>query len=214
MIKLINTLFQKIDQFVFIQLDNLKSTTTFIKAAEPLALIDDEQRNILNQTATIFLIFVPVIIISYLFLSNWSLKREIAHKQQVISLAHETLDKQRQISDVSRTFISRSSISSKTGLEQSIKSSATSAGINLGNINLVGYEKSNFGKDFFKVDATMTFAKTSTQQLTQLLGSLTMMLKAKISSLKVNKDANKSFINGSIGFIIHGQEAKIKEEDE
>lgn len=190
------SLFKKIDSFVFKQVDLFKASPIFIKIQEPLNLIDDDLRLVVNNIISSILILIPLIFIGVLMFNNYRLKKEIALKKEIISRSSEILINKNEIQSVAGNFFTNSSIDSDAAMNGRIKNLSTSINLDPNKVNVSNFvSEPSFAKSN-KVIATINFSKFSTNDLANLLSGLLEREKMRISGVSVRKNPTDMQLEG------------------
>lgn len=190
------SLFKKIDSFVFKQVDLFKASPVFIKIQEPLNLIDDDLRLVVNNIISSILILIPLIFIGVLMFNNYRLKKEITLKKEIISRSSEILINKNEIQSVAGNFFTNSSIDSDAAMNGRIKNLSTSINLDPNKVNVSNFvSEPSFAKSN-KVIATINFSKFSTNDLANLLSGLLEREKMRISGVSVRKNPTDMQLEG------------------
>lgn len=191
-----SSLFKKIDSFVFKQVDLFKASPVYVKIQEPLNLIDDDLRLIINNVISSILILIPLIFIGILMLNNYRLKKEIALKKEIINLSNEILINKNEIQNVANSLLTNSSMDSDGAMSGRIKNLASSISLDPNKVNVSNFTaEPSFAKSN-KIIATINFSKLSTNELTNLLNGLLEREKMRISGVSVRKNPNDTQLEG------------------
>lgn len=78
-------IFKVIDEFIFKQMDSLKSSLGYQKFLDNISLLNDNQQKAVGQSISIGLIFLPFFIAIFFLIGNISTRSEIDLKRDIIS---------------------------------------------------------------------------------------------------------------------------------
>lgn len=191
-----SSLFKKIDSFVFKQVDLFKASPVYIKIQEPLNLIDDDLRLIINNVISSVLILIPLIFIGILMFNNYRLKKEISLKKEIISRSNEILINKNEIQNVANNLFTNSSLDSDSAMNGRIKNLASSISLDPNKVNVSNFTtEPSFAKSN-KIIATINFSKLSTNELTNFLNGLLERERMRISSVSIRKNQNDTQLEG------------------
>lgn len=191
-----NSLFKKIDTFVFKQVDLFKASPIYAKIQEPLNLIDDDLRLIINNVLSSILVLTPLVFIGILMFNNYRLKKEITLKKDIISRSNEILMNKNEIQNVASNFFTNSTIDSDSAMNGRIKNLSSSISLDPNKVNVSNFTtEPSFAKSN-KVIATINFSKLSTNELVNLLSGLLEREKMRISGVTIRKNPNDTQLEG------------------
>lgn len=191
-----NSLFKKIDSFVFKQVDLFKASQLYIKIQEPLNMIDDDLRLIINNVFSSVLVLIPLIFIGILMFNNYRLKKEINLKKEIISRSTEILVNKNEILNVAGNFFTNSNLDSDSAMNGRIKNLCSSIGLDPNKVNASNFtSEPSFAKSN-KVIATINFSKLSTNDLANLLSGLLERERMRISGVNIRKNPNDTQLEG------------------
>ncbi len=192
-----NTLMQKIDQFIFVKIDALKSHSVYLKFFEQITLLDEETKSIIAKIITIFLIIAPTIIIFYLSYSNNSIVKEIEAREALITLSDKVVKKQINLEKSYQYYLSNAAIPDAGNMKSRIlRSTADAAKIDKITIN--NFSATEDIKSILKTKAEIDFAEFTLLDFTSLLSSLKKIDKLKINEMNITKNSETNLLKGSI----------------
>ena len=76
------SIFKKIDTFLFKQVDVFKASAVYAKIQEPMSLMDDEVRLYVNNSIAILFIIIPLFFIGFFLYLNLNLRAENKVKKE------------------------------------------------------------------------------------------------------------------------------------
>lgn len=190
------SLFKKIDSFVFKQVDLFKASPIYVKIQEPLNLIDDDLRLVINNILSCIVILIPLIFIGILMFNNYRLKKEITLKKEIINQSNEILLNKNEIQNFANNFFTNSTIDSDAAMNGRIKNLCSSIGMDPNKVNVSNFTtEPSFAKSN-KVIATVNFSKLSTNDLANLLSGLLEKERMRISGVSIRKNPTDTQLEG------------------
>lgn len=198
MAKIKNSFFKQFDTAIFKAVDNFKTGPLFSKIQEPLNFVEDDLRLIINNIISFALVLTPLMIISILFYMNFSYKKEIQLKKDIIATGNQILANKRAIETISYQVVSNASMGSEQQLLARIKSIASSLTIDQSKVSVSNFESYPSFSRSLKVNASINITKFSTSDLAKFVESLIQREKIKIEALNIKKNPEELQLDGNI----------------
>ncbi len=204
--------FKKIDTFVFKQVDLFKASPVYSKIQEPLAMVDEDIRLYINNSISFALVIIPIIFIGIFAYSNFSLKKELKLKSDILMTGQEIIANRNEINTASMALINNSSVDSDASLAQRLKNMGTGSRIDPNKISVSQFiAESSFAKSN-KVTASVTISKFSINDLTNFLTGILQREKMKISGMSLRRNEKESQLEGNIHVVFNAQPGMSAEE--
>lgn len=191
-----SSLFKKIDSFVFKQVNLFKASPFYLKIQEPLNLIDDDLRLVVNNVLSSLLVLTPLILIGILMFNNYLLRKNVSLKKEIISRANEILVNKNEIINVTGNFISNSNIDSDAAMNGRVKNLCTSINLDPNKVSASNFQSENSFAKSNKITATINFSKLSTNDLINLLSGLLEREKMRITGVNIRKNSSDTQLEG------------------
>lgn len=206
--KAINNIFHKMDEFLFKKLDEVKNIQQVQMILGKLDTLPEEYQKIANQGISFFIVLLPLLFTLVFWVGNSSLKGELEEKQQIWKMIQSINEQNAALNGVSRLVLSPFPVSSKNELSGRVSGALKSVGIDNSKVNVQNFESKTNSSGVTESEATLNFNGFATKDLTSFLTSLIDRQKLKISRINVKKLKSKNSLNGEIGIIHFGKQAK------
>ncbi|MDB9786760.1 hypothetical protein OAB57_01530 [Bacteriovoracaceae bacterium] len=193
-------LFKKIDNFLFIKIDELKKTPFFNKYLESLSRFTFESQNIINQITTYLIIFFPIIVTAIFYINVSKKSRELDLKQNILKEATHSLNMKQSIKTLKKTFFTTPPFQNRSDLNNRIKLASNKSRIDLKNISLKSFKSTIAIGNINSTKSDIEFKALSLKELVSLVSFLTKNKQIKINNIKIHKD-DKSLLNGTFNII-------------
>ncbi|MBT3983340.1 MAG: hypothetical protein HOE90_18445 [Bacteriovoracaceae bacterium] len=191
-------IFRKIDEVLFRQVDAIKETNPYSKVSELLGNLDEEPRNILNQVATIILLLIPTTLLLLFFYSNFSLRRNIQSKTEILELANFLKTQRAEVESGSRRIFRGNAIKSKNELSNKLKGILSASGVDLNNIHLANFEINESIKGLGIMESDLKFDKLTLMDFASLLEALTQKEKMSVLNIEVERIEASKLLKGNL----------------
>src|SRR5688572_26643960 len=99
--------FEVIDTALFTQIDRFKKTPEYGKFQENFNILDESVQNLFKLASLVVVALLPLSLFFILYLGNLSMRKEVAIKNQVISMSNSIIDKSTLTEAESRKILSR-----------------------------------------------------------------------------------------------------------
>jgi hypothetical protein len=206
----LSALWKKLDESIFSQIDQFKTSQSYQKITQPLAGLDTTQQKILNYSLNVLIMIVPIFVISIMFLSNARLKSELKDKESIMDEIAIFSKKQGEIQNLSKQVISRGIVTSKSELQQHLINLLSTSEVDIANVIVDDFVDSASKESIIKVEANVLFKEFTTKNLSQLLFELLSREKVKISSLEVTRSKKSTFLSGQLRLLHFSRKELLK----
>lgn len=201
-----NSLFKKIDSYLFEQIDLFKTSSLYIKFVETLNSLSLEHRLVLNQLVTLFLISFPFIILLAVFISNFQLKKSLETKKEILQVSNDILSYQRELQTAKGFVFSYPPIKNSSDLDVKIRNALSKSSIDLKSVSTQNFQLDSSIPNIFRTNADIVFSKLNINQLVDLTSHLIRFEKIKISGLSISKDSANGLLKGKLQISHYGEE--------
>ncbi|MDA9793307.1 hypothetical protein N9B72_01855 [Bacteriovoracaceae bacterium] len=189
---------KELDQAIFNQIDEIKSHHNYEKVKELLAQVDEEYKEPLKIISTLLFFLIPTLIIVIFLGINSTIKSELAIRKDIIKHAGQILGNKDMISKSSRGILSPTSIENFNTFNSKVSSTLSSAGIDLGKIQVSDFQSKKLSPTIVKSHAKIRISDITTKQLADVIKSLTTRAKMKVSTVSFKRNNRKKLITGTM----------------
>jgi hypothetical protein len=207
------SLLKKIDHTLFNAVDELKNKPEFSQFSESVTRIDDEIRDIAKLSATAVFLFLPFLLVVFLWMHNIGIQNDIEIRKDFIKIANEIKSTKNQIGESSRKIISSNPIEGGGGLLMRLSNNLTSVGVDVDKIQISDMSQEDIDGNLQRSEGDFKFTAITTEELSKTLSYLITREKMKISSIKVKKNKSSNLINGSFR-VVHFSRVTVAVEKE
>lgn len=192
------SLFQRMDSFLFIQIDNLKKSPFYLKIRTPISQFEEDHPSTLSNVAIATLITIPLIFALLFFASNNTLKDEIEMKKQMIESSNNILETLKNINQSTHRIFSSTQIMSVTEFNEQISALANETGADTSKIKLSNLKTDNPTPHIRLAEIDLNFTQMTTEELTNFMSALLLTKKLKISSIDISRKEADNLLTGKI----------------
>lgn len=189
------SLFQKIDQFIFRQVDQFKNTSFFMKLQDKYTALDDNLQKILQQILVLALFLIPLLLLLLLWSGNQSLRKDYQLRLKTLQTANKVLNLKKSFDQQSFSLFKNSPISSQQEVENKIRSALTQAKIQPTQISLKEYsldEQDSYSAAQIKV----SLKSLNLNQFTRLAQGLIVNEGFKIVETEITRSNSDKELSG------------------
>ncbi|MFZ4713512.1 MAG: hypothetical protein ACOYL6_07370 [Bacteriovoracaceae bacterium] len=206
------SIFKKLDAFIFKQVDLLKASPVYSKIQEPLTLMDDELRLVVNNSISLLLVIIPLIFIGVFIFLNYGIKQDIKMKKDILMTGQEIIVNRSEVNSVAQTMLSNATVDSDAALGQRLKTMAQGSSLDPSKIQVGQFmAEASFAKSN-KISAMISISRFSTNELTNLFSSLLMRERMKISGMNIKKNEKDGQLEGTINVTFNSPPGMSEEE--
>jgi hypothetical protein len=198
-------LLKQVDEALLKQADKVVNSVAFSKIKESLANLEDEKRGIVIHFISLILILIPLLIVGIVYLSNSSLKKELALKEKIYHLAEDVIADRHQIESVAMNLINNSNIDSEIALQSRIKGMLSGTKVDANKITISDFSLNPSFNQSNQITASINIQKFSSSDLTDLLNGMVNREKFKVLNLNLKKNPETAQIEGTIQVIFNAQ---------
>lgn len=188
-----NYVTEKIDDFFYTQIKNLRNSGTISPLEEQYYSLEDSIQKLISVIGNLFLISLPLMLISYGVYFVNSKKKDHQKKIEIL----RSIKKIEEIQKIVKTHTSQhfpsASLLSETAVKNLIRSSASNPTVRI-DTNLVNVQ--GFNEKEGKVQATVTFKEVNGSQIAQFLRELYFKNKFDIPNIDIQRNAKSQLLSG------------------
>ncbi|MBT3234550.1 MAG: hypothetical protein HN353_01215 [Bdellovibrionales bacterium] len=196
--KKVTSIFKKVDQELFRQVDSLSTSTPYQKLIDQIAPLTDNQRKWFGYTATILFFIVPLIVSITFWLNNSSLGQDINIRQKIIKSIQQFSREYKVLSAIERETVSRYTASSRVEFESVLAKVIKSTSLNLSQIKVTEFTKLSSPSNIAQSQVKLNFTHFTLEDLSSLLKTLLIKAKFKINQMEIKTDMAKRALSGTI----------------
>jgi hypothetical protein len=192
--------FLAIDQFIFKIIDQIKGDSSFQKLDDLLTNMNDDEQKITAQVFVFLLILVPYLFVFYFFFTNYSLKKEIELKKEIIASTSVLSGHKDELFTLSTQFLSPNPIANKNELEMRLDEIKVRTQIRPDKLSVIEFNLLSQTSTISKISAKLQFHSFGTQDFSNLLREMSDSERFKIMAIKLNKNMSTNLLDGTIEF--------------
>ena len=197
------SVFKKIDEFVFSQVDNFKGSSSYQQIMDLTSGLDDEAQRKANYAFSIFVVLLPILIIFFLIWQNVDVQKSLKTKRDIQVVTSEISSKIRRLKNVETNVIGPSIIASEGELQNALNGILKNLNIPADKIKISEFDVTESSTNLKRVSATINYSNFSLNQLTGFIGVLISKEKIIIPDFYIKKDATSELLTGKIKIYHH-----------
>lgn len=198
----VTSLFKRIDETLFKQIDILKSNRVYQAALSKLSEFPEAQQRLVGQILTFSVIVVPLAIFIVTFVGNYELRQEIEMRKNILNLIHQYASQKSQLIEIGNNISSPFDILTNADATTMIKGILDKKKIDAKKVVVENFQLGTALKGLSMAEADINFKEFSINDLTNFLQVLLQEKRSKVAKLSIQKDTNNNFLSGVI-HIIH-----------
>ncbi len=197
------SVFKKIDEFVFGQIENFKGSASYQQLMDLTSGLDDDAQRKANYAISITIVLLPILIIFFLIWQNVDVQKSLKTKRDIQVLTSEISSKIRRLKNVETNVIGPSIIASDGELQNALNGILKPFNVSSDKINISDFEVTESSTNLKRVSASINYRDFSLNQLTGFLGILIAKEKMIIPDFYIKKDATSELLTGKIKIYHH-----------
>jgi len=197
------SVFKKIDEFVFAQIENFKASTSYQQLMDLTAGLDDEAQRKANYAISIAIVLLPILIIFFLIWQNVDVQKSLKTKRDIQVLTSEISTKIRRLKNVEANVIGPSIIASDGELQNALNGILKTFNVPSDKIKISDFDVTESSTNLKRVSASINYHDFSLNQLTGFLGVLIAKEKMIIPDFYIKRDATSELLTGKIKIYHH-----------
>jgi len=198
----VTSLFKKIDETLFKQIDLLKSNRVYHAILSKLSELPDVQQRLIGQVLTFSVIFVPLIILTFTLVGNYKLREEIEVRKKILNVIHQYAGQKGQLIEIGNSIASPFEITNIGEANSMIKDILDRKKIDAKKVIVDNFQLGSALKGLSMAELDLNFNNFSINEFTHVLQILLQEKRSKIAKLSIQKDSSSNFLNGSV-HIVH-----------
>lgn len=198
-------IFIKIDEFIFLKLDYLKTDSNFQKFNEILSGFEEKQQKLFAQILTFSLILIPYLFVVTLWWGNHKAKNNLAIKNQILEQISILNGNRETKAFISSTYLSPVAILGKDDLENKIRNLMSASNIEQTKVRVINFTQLSSSSSISKVEATLSFQNFGTVDFSNFMHALAEKDKFKVIRIKLAKNKTSGLLAGDVTVIHLGK---------
>lgn len=195
---MIAKLFKNIDSFIFEQVLKAKTSPALSKVQESFNELDDHIQKIIKGILIAASLLLPFIICFILFIANFSSKSEILLLKESLERINHFNASKAKLNRSGLKFLAPRAITSQSDFTNRITMAASSAGVDLANIQTNDYNAETLSGEIQKSIINIKFQSLSSEQIFSMLQSLSEAHYIKYQNIEIKKNDEKNLLEGLI----------------
>lgn len=191
-------LFEKIDNALLGQYEQINKSSLYQKVIDVFSSLTDSEQKIVNTVASIVAITLPILIIILLFFSNYSIKNNVSEQEETIREINAYLQNKQELSIINKSFVTHSTLDTKSKLQSKLKSILRLNNINLSSLKIKDFDLSDNNSKMSDIRSLLEFKKFTTIELTNFLKRVLSNENMRVNKLKITKNKKQNLLNGNI----------------
>ncbi len=197
-------IFRFVDEFIFKQVDALKSSQPYQDLIRQMSALSDFQLKTVNQVISLLLVFLPILLFIILWIVNINFNNSLDKKREILNEINKFSSSQKQLQSLGRNIISGAAINNRGDFGKQISNSMATAGSDRANVKALNFESSS--KDgIVNSTGVAKFNNISTKVLSDFLADLAGRSKFRVSALMVKKNLKDNVVNGQVQLQHYGR---------
>ncbi len=197
------SIFKKIDEFIFTQIENFKSSTSYQQILDLTSGLDDEGQKKVNYIFSILVVLFPIFIIFFLVWQNVDVQKSLKIKRDIQLITTEISAKVRRLKNIETNVIGPSIIASDGELQNTLNGILKPINIGMDKVTVSDLNVSESTTNLKRVSAVITFNNFSLNQLNKFLEALLDREKMVIPEILIKRDPTTELLTGNFKILHH-----------
>jgi len=193
-----SSIFKKLDEYVFSQVENFKTSSTYQQFMDQFSSQDDSVQKYSNHVFAFLLVLIPIFLCLFFGYKNIKLGKALNIKRKIYISLGETSIKSKRLSLIEKRILGPRKITSQAELQDLLNAIIRSGGLKSDKIRILKASTSDLFTNLGRLTATIKFSGLSTPHLTNFLRDLIKKEKMVIPKLKINKNKVSELLEGEI----------------
>jgi hypothetical protein len=202
-------IFRFVDEFIFKQVDALKSSQSYQDLIRQMGVLSDFQLKTVNQVVSLIIVLLPILLFIILWIVNINFNSSLDKKREILSEVNKYSRSQKQLQSLGRNIISGAAISNRGAFGKQVSNSMATAGSDRSNVKALNFE-STLKDGIVNSTGVASFEKISTKVLSNFLADLSGRSKFRVSALMVKKNIKDNVVSGQVQLQHYGRAAEGK----
>ena len=197
-------IFRIVDEFIFKQVDALKSSQPYQDLIRQMSSLNDFQLKTVNQVISLLFVFIPVLLFIVLWIININFNSDLDKKREILTQINKFSASQKQLQSLGKNIISGAAIMNRGEFKNQISNSMSTAGADRSAVKALNFEATP--KDgIVNAVGVASFSKISTKVLSNFLSDLAGRSKFRVSALMVKKNIKDNVVSGQVQLQHYGR---------
>ncbi len=189
------------DEGIFKIVGQVQSSSAYREIIDKISGLSTTQQKVINHTASILSMLLPVLIVLTLLIQNISMKNNINSKEEIKSAINILFNDKQSLAVIGKNITSSSDIKDESSLKLAITPYLKSKNVSSSDITISNFSEGEQADTISKTSATISFKKFTTSDFTAFLEGITTMLKATVTAIVIKRDEKSSLIEGNISIV-------------
>lgn len=198
----VTSVFKKIDETLFKQIDLLKSNRVYQATLSKLSELPQSQQVLFGQLLTFSVIIIPLSVLAWTFVGNYKLRQEIETRKSILNLIHQYANQKGQLIEIGNAIASPVEIMTPGAASGMVKEIVDRKKIDAKKVAVENFQMGTAMKGLSMAEADISFKDFSINDLTNFLQMLLQEKRSKVGKLSIQKDPNTNLLSGII-HIVH-----------
>jgi hypothetical protein len=198
--------FKKIDEFLFMKIDELQNNPEYQKIADTYSNLEENVQEFIKVSLMLLVTLIPLLVFWIFFSSNSSLKKDLHTREQVIQVSNELIQKKAIMTAQERKILGSSYVDSAGALKNKITSTISMSSIDTSKIRIQNFDSQELDGFITKVKSDISFKDLSSQDIFAILNSLTTRGKMRVDEISVRKSAGDGLLDGMLTVLYYSKE--------
>lgn len=198
--------FKKIDEFLFMKIDELQNNPEYQKIADSYSNLEENVQEFIKVSLMLLVTLIPLLVFWIFFSSNSSLKEDLHTREQVIQVSNELIQKKAIMTAQERKILGSSYVDSAGALKNKITSTISMSSIDTSKIRIQNFDSQELDGFITKVKSDISFKDLSSQDIFAILNSLTTRGKMRVDEISVRKSAGDGLLDGMLTVLYYSKE--------
>lgn len=202
-------IFRFVDEFIFKQVDALKSSQPYQDLIRQMGVLNDFQLKTVNQVISLIAVLLPILLFIILWIVNINFNSRLDEKREILTQINKFSSSQKQLQSLGRNIISGAAINDRGAFGKQISNSMATAGADRSNVKALNFD-STLKDGIVNSTGVASFKKISTKVLSNFLADLAGRSKFRISALMVKKNIKDNVVSGQVQLQHYGRSPEGK----
>ncbi len=199
------SIFIKIDEFIFSKLDLLKSEGISQKFNDAISGLDEDQQKVIAQVTTFSFILIPFLIVGLLWWGNSQTKKAINTKKQIIEQIALFDGNNNALNNISANYLAPAAIQGQNDMDNKLRNILSTNAIDQEKVHIANFHQTSTSSKVGKIEAEVTFNDFGTTDFGNFMRGLIEMERFKVLKVDLTKNKETNLLRGSISLMHMGQ---------
>ncbi len=176
----VTSLFKKIDEILFKQIDQLKGSRPYQTIVSKLGELPQSQQQIVGQLLAFSVIIVPIALVLFVFIGNFKLRDDIETRKTILNLIHQYAGQKNQLIEIGKSISSSTEIASQSDASNMIRDILDRKKIDAKKIGVDNFLMGTSLKGIAMAEIDVSFRELSINEFTVFLQVLLQHLRKSL----------------------------------